>query len=508
MFWNKFGSSFRRINLLESYNIAISWIRQHSTTEGGVSVSSKDPAPYPEVTGYLIPTLIEWGERDLACSYARWLCSIQNIDGSWSDPGGKSPYTFDTGQILKGLVALLDILPDLEKPVRRGCDWLLTQIKEDGRVVTPDTSQWSLPGNNIVPEAIHLYALVPLRSVGERFGNQEYLDVVSKSLDYYCADPVLTSFTTLSHFHAYIIEALIDLGRRDLAEEAMKGIRNLQKKDGSIPAYSNVRWVCSVGLFQYALVWYKLGNINCGNSSFTAALKLQNSSGGFFGSYGRGANYFPQEEVSWAVKYFLDSLWWKIRTSFDEEAIIFPESIKSSDGRYELLGQTVRQNSPHTVLEVGCGKGRFLLRLHEDFPEIKLYGLDISKKMLAALPAQIVHIYGSLLNISVPDGCFELVYCIEALEHAVNINGAIKELCRVVKPGGVLVIIDKNLNCLGNLKISEWEQWFDALKLSDVLQQNGFMVKVEYNIPYDDFDGCDGLFIGWVATKIDFNSIG
>ena len=31
------------------------------------------------------------------------------------------------------------------------------------------------------------------------------------------------------------------------------------------------------------------------------------SSGGFFGSYGKGANYFTKEEISWAVKFFIDA---------------------------------------------------------------------------------------------------------------------------------------------------------------------------------------------------------
>jgi hypothetical protein len=35
--------------------------------------------------------------------------------------------------------------------------------------------------------------------------------------------------------------------------------------------------------------------------------RIQNDGGGFFGSRGPGADYMPNAEISWAVKYFLDA---------------------------------------------------------------------------------------------------------------------------------------------------------------------------------------------------------
>ena len=34
---------------------------------------------------------------------------------------------------------------------------------------------------------------------------------------------------------------------------------------------------------------------------------LQNPSGGFYGSYGKPAQYFAKQETGWAVKFFLDT---------------------------------------------------------------------------------------------------------------------------------------------------------------------------------------------------------
>ncbi|MFQ9895785.1 MAG: hypothetical protein ACLRWA_06255 [Lachnospira sp.] len=51
------------------------------------------------------------------------------------------------------------------------------------------------------------------------------------------------------------------MGEINLAEEAMKKIEAIQKESGAVPAYRNVDWVCSTGLFQLAVVWFRLGNI-------------------------------------------------------------------------------------------------------------------------------------------------------------------------------------------------------------------------------------------------------
>ena len=125
----------------------------------------------------------------------------------WPGPDGGASYTFDTGQILKGLMAIVDYLPECEEPIVRGCDWLLSQIQDSGRVVTPDKSQWVLPSNRLVPEAIHLYALEPLRAAGRKWTLKKYSGAVERAIAFYLGDQNLTRFNTLSHFHAYIIEA-------------------------------------------------------------------------------------------------------------------------------------------------------------------------------------------------------------------------------------------------------------------------------------------------------------
>ena len=58
---------------------------------------------YPEVSGYLIPTLLDYGEQDLATRIADWLVHIQNDDGSFPDMDGQKR-SFDTAAVMEGLV--------------------------------------------------------------------------------------------------------------------------------------------------------------------------------------------------------------------------------------------------------------------------------------------------------------------------------------------------------------------------------------------------------------------
>ena len=58
---------------------------------------------------------------------------------------------------------------------------------------------------------------------------------------------------------------------------------------------------------------------------------------------------------------------------------------------------------------------------------------------------------GSMTELPFEDGFFDGAYATESLEHAVEIAKAVSEICRVVKLGGRIAIIDKNAECWGRL---------------------------------------------------------
>lgn len=500
-----------RLDYIRIYDKAVTWIKNNTVNGQAIICNTDKRKGYPEVTGYYIPTLLRWGYRELAVSYAKWLCGIQKEDGSWYDTDGNAPYVFDSAQILKGLIAIRTIYPQVAPHIIKGCDWIISNMQESGRLVTPATDAWG--SGRMCSELIHMYCLSPLVQAAEAFDMPQYKEAAYKILEYYKHNHYeeIMNFGLLSHFYAYVMEALLDMGEKDMALEAMAKIEKIQKDNGAVPAYHDVNWVCSTGLFQLALVWFRLGNIERGNKAFEYACKLQNESGGWYGSYlsendqKEDNTYFPTSEISWAVKYFLDALYYKNLAEFDLWSDSFLDEIDREDNRYKVIREEVASNNGRSaetlrVLDVGCGKGRYLKNLLQDEPGNKYYAVDLSKKVMESIAAeQISKKQGSLTKIDYPDDYFDVVYTCEALEHAIDIKNAVKELARVTRDGGKIVIIDKNKKELGRMEIGEWEVWFDADELKGIMSEYCSSVTVMDMIEYEHKKE-DQLFLAWIGT--------
>ncbi len=500
-----------RLDYIQIYNKAIMWIKNNTIDGQAIICNTDKQKGYPEVTGYYIPTLLRWGYRELAVSYAKWLCSIQKENGSWHDTDDKAPYVFDTAQILKGLIAIRTIYPQADSHIIRGCDWIVSNMQESGRLVTPTMDAWGAEG--MCSELIHMYCLSPLVEAAEAFDLPQYKEAAYKILEYYKKNHYeeIMNFGLLSHFYAYVMEALLDMGEKDMASAAMEKIAGIQKDNGAVPAYHDVDWVCSTGLFQLALVWFRLGNTERGNRAFEYVCKLQNESGGWYGSYLSENNqnedntYFATSEISWAVKYFLDALYYKNLAEFNQWSDSFLAEIDKGDGRYQIIRDTVSSGNSLSgkalkVLDAGCGKGRYLKNLLQDEPENRYYAVDLSESVMEFIKEeQIDKKQGSLTNIDYPDDYFDVVYTCEALEHAIDIRSAIKELTRVTKDGGKIVIIDKNKEELGRMEIGEWEVWFDADELKKTMSEYCSSVTVINKIEYEHKKE-DKLFLAWLGT--------
>lgn len=490
------------------YQRAINWIKTNTIENKGIIVNTLEKVSYPEVTGYYIPTLIKWGYKDLAISYAEWLCSIQKEDGSWYDACDNAPYVFDSAQILKGLLAVRYIYPVVDSAIKKGCDWLLSNMTEDGRLTTPCKDAWS--NERTCSEIIHLYCLEPLLDAAEVFDEEKYKTAVLKCVSYYKKNNYqqIMNFTLLSHFYAYVMEALVDLGEIDMAQEAMQRLEVHMDEKGYVPGYDNTQWVCSTGLFQLAIVWYKLGNVKHGNKAFEYACKLQNTSGGWYGSYAVDVtekeknDYFPVAEISWAVKYFLDALYYKNKVEFEEIAGGFLDSIDETDGRLKVIADVIKEEDKTLkVLDVGCGKGRYIKNLAKAFPNNNYYAVDISSSVMKYFDVERCEkATGSLTDIPYENDLFDIIYTCEALEHAVDIASAVREMVRCTKPGGKIIIVDKNKKALGRIAIGTWEQWFDSEELKSILLQYCTDVKVIENLSYEEKTG-DELFAAWIGVK-------
>lgn len=144
------------------------------------------------------------------------------------------------------------------------------------------------------------------------------------------------------------------------------------------------------------------------------------------------------------------------------------------------------------VLDVGCGKGRYLKKLYLKDPSNSYRGVDISHNVLKYLNNKNIKTgISSILNINYPDNVLDVVFATESLEHAIFIDLAIKEMCRVLKPGGKLIIIDKDNDAFEEKRYVSWldpkelstKQWLDTKHTLQILSKEGLTELETFYIP-------------------------
>lgn len=91
------------------------------------------------------------------------------------------------------------------------------------------------------------------------------------------------------------------------------------------------------------------------------------------------------------------------------------------------------------VLEVGCGTGLILRRVHEHAR--RAAGVDISPGMLEKARQRGLEVYeGKASELPFEDASFDLLYSFKVLAHVEKIDQALQEFVRVTRPGATLVL--------------------------------------------------------------------
>lgn len=98
-----------------------------------------------------------------------------------------------------------------------------------------------------------------------------------------------------------------------------------------------------------------------------------------------------------------------------------------------------------TLLDIGCGTGIFLLKVLKKF-EAKMAGIDISPGMIEKskelLGDRAELKVGDSEHLPWNDGYFDVVTCIASFHHYPNPEIVLKEIRRVLRHGGTVMIAD------------------------------------------------------------------
>lgn len=113
-----------------------------------------------------------------------------------------------------------------------------------------------------------------------------------------------------------------------------------------------------------------------------------------------------------------------------------------------------------SILDVGCGTGKLLLKVAQQYPRSQCIGLDISEGMFARAQKQaaqyelsnVVFQKGDVQNIEFPNASFDRVVAMHMLYHASDIEKALFEIFRVVKSKGMVIATANSMHSRKKLR--------------------------------------------------------
>jgi uncharacterized protein YyaL (SSP411 family) len=303
--------------------------------------------PYPETTGYVIETLLDYYDlegaeklKKLAVSCADWLCEVQRPDGSYpalyaSNP---KPSVFNTGQILFGLTRAFEVTADEKyfSAAVRSLNWLTGQLHADGCW----TSGAYVPGFS---PSYYSRVIWAMRVANRVVQNLTATNAADRALDFYekrflengaVRDwgfrPNQPAFT---HTIAYTLRGFLETATLTQNQALMEKVRlsanviaeSFERK-GQLAGSYDEHWrgdfsfVCVTGNCQLSVFFARLfeatGEVHYLKTAaaifdatkiFQCRLPIEGWYGAIPGSKPFWGKYMPFRYPNWAAKFYLDA---------------------------------------------------------------------------------------------------------------------------------------------------------------------------------------------------------
>ena len=149
-------------------------------------------------------------------------------------------------------------------------------------------------------------------------------------------------------------------------------------------------------------------------------------------------------------------------------------SLYDTNRRIQLIKSYLPKKSQMmSCLEVGCGTGMISKSIK---PLVGILTVvDISEK-LAVRVAKEINTNGfqqDACKLTIENDSFDMIISSECIEHTVDPKQALKEMVRVLKPGGMLIVTSPN------------KMWYPVLWLSNVTQLRKFNGNENWLFPWE-----------------------
>ncbi|NBO38385.1 3-demethylubiquinone-9 3-O-methyltransferase [bacterium] len=133
----------------------------------------------------------------------------------------------------------------------------------------------------------------------------------------------------------------------------------------------------------------------------------------------------------------LASQWWESSSPFQDLLHLNPT-------RFELFDRFVSRWMDKQVLDLGCGGGFVAEELARRGAQVvgvdpAVALIEVAKKHAAASDLSIEYRVGNGELIPAEDASFDVAFCVDVLEHVADLEKVLREVHRVLKPGGLFL---------------------------------------------------------------------
>lgn len=127
-----------------------------------------------------------------------------------------------------------------------------------------------------------------------------------------------------------------------------------------------------------------------------------------------------------------------------------------------------RLSAGMNLLDVGCGPGTITVGFARAVAPGEVTGIDLSEEVLAQAREHaaseavdnLTFEFGDVYQLEYEDGVFDVVYANQLLQHLTDQPRALREMRRVLKPGGLLTVRDTDYATMAPWpKFPEFDEW-------------------------------------------------
>ncbi|MDO8312239.1 MAG: hypothetical protein Q7T25_09885 [Sideroxyarcus sp.] len=329
------------------------WLKRahdHGADDGvsyGYSIRGGWRSSYRETSGYIATTFFDLARhrndadfRERALRICRWLLSVQNHDGSFSNPHyGDAGIVFDTGQDLFGLVRAYERTGDAAfyDGALRAANWLVD--------IADGEDRWTRNEHLNTPHVYNTRTAWALLRMNQVEYSAERERVARANLDWALSEQQSSGFfnecafergmAPFTHTIAYATRGLQECGEllkddryRDAAQRCADAALKHVREDGFLPGQIAIdgkaaaTYCCLTGNCQFSIVWAKLFDRTSNEYYQSGAIRALDYvmrcqdihtpdlhiRGAIKGSQPIWGKYAPLSFPTWPAKFFIDAM--------------------------------------------------------------------------------------------------------------------------------------------------------------------------------------------------------